>query len=477
MHVQKYLIFLAQERLEFRIAELESIAELFSKQLTKIWDKTFLEERHQIQNGHNTSPNHLTEESHPYTETNTPYVVLENVDEADVKNFMSRLVSAKQAYEIWGHGNDYNSLKSSILAYPSELKQKYLCNSDSFCIRVKASGRKISLVEQVEKIECLENELPFAGSVDLKNPSREFHIIEDYGKSSGKKMLQPRYLYFGRLIADGQRSLISSYSVKTRKFIGNTSMESGLSFIMSNLAKVKMGDYVCDPFVGTGSLLIAAAHFGGFVTGGDINYNILHSQGKSSRVGAGYRQKDETIHNSLRQYGLGQKFVDVLVHDAARHPWSYRPRDANGLFDCIITDPPYGIREGCRKIGTQKKMAVDPLNFDVHHPERTSYHLNHVYSDLLTFAAFTLIPGGRLVYWIPIYKPEYSEDNIPSHPNLKLLYNCEQPLKRETSRRLIVMEKLDVGSPHTGVANTPMFQGHNAFRDKYFKISKSTMMQ
>lgn len=473
MHVRKYLLFLAQERLEFRIAELESIAELFSKQLSGIWDKTLLKERCPILSAHDALHTMQAGEPHPYTEKNTPYIVLENVNEEDVKSLMSRLVSAKQAYEIWGHGDDYDSLKLSILTYPSELKQKYFLDSDTFCIRVKASGRKISLTEQVEKIECLENELPFAGTVDLDSPSHEFHILEDYGKSSGKKMLQPRYVYFGRLITDGQRSLISSYSVKKRKFIGNTSMESGLSFIMSNLAKVKIGDYVCDPFVGTGSLLIAAAHFGGFVTGGDINYNILHSQGKSSRVGAGYRQKDETIYNSLCQYGLGDKFVDVLVHDAARHPWSHRQRNANGLFDCIITDPPYGIREGCRKVGTQKKMSVDPSTYDVHHPERTSYHLNHVYSDLLTFAASTLIPGGRLVYWIPIYKPEYLEENIPSHPNLKLLYNCEQPLKRETSRRLIVMEKLDVGSPHTAAVSMPMFQGHNAFRDKYFKVSKT----
>ena len=53
-------------------------------------------------------------------------------------------------------------------------------------------------------------------------------------------------------IADGQRELIRSYSVKNRHFIGNTSMEACLSFIMANHAGVKKNDLVFDPFVGTG---------------------------------------------------------------------------------------------------------------------------------------------------------------------------------------------------------------------------------
>ena len=55
-------------------------------------------------------------------------------------------------------------------------------------------------------------------------------------------------------IADGQRELIRSHSVKNRHFIGNTSMDAGLSFIMANHAKVKENDLVFDPFVGTGGM-------------------------------------------------------------------------------------------------------------------------------------------------------------------------------------------------------------------------------
>lgn len=61
---------------------------------------------------------------------------------------------------------------------------------------------------------------------------------------------------FNTQIADGQRELIRSYSVKNRHFIGNTSMDAGLSFIMANHAMVKENDLVFDPFVGTGRFIL-----------------------------------------------------------------------------------------------------------------------------------------------------------------------------------------------------------------------------
>lgn len=110
-------------------------------------------------------------------------------------------------------------------------------------------------------------------------------------------------------IKDGQRELIRSHSVKNRHFIGNTSMDAGLSFIMANHAKVKENDLVFDPFVGTGelsvhlylsihlhtgqwtlsvpcvcntagSLLVACSHFGAYVCGTDIDYNTIHGKGE-----------------------------------------------------------------------------------------------------------------------------------------------------------------------------------------------------
>ena len=83
---------------------------------------------------------------------------------------------------------------------------------------------------------------------------------------------------FGRLVGEGQRDRIRKLDIKKRKFIGNTTMDPQLALLMANIGKVREGSTVLDPFVGTGSLLLAAAEFGGFVLGSDIDYLTLHAR-------------------------------------------------------------------------------------------------------------------------------------------------------------------------------------------------------
>lgn len=52
-----------------------------------------------------------------------------------------------------------------------------------------------------------------------------------------------------------------------------------LSLIMANMAQVTETSLIYDPFVGTGSLLVGAAHCGGYVAGADLDYNLIHSRG------------------------------------------------------------------------------------------------------------------------------------------------------------------------------------------------------
>lgn len=69
-------------------------------------------------------------------------------------------------------------------------------------------------------------------------------------------------------------------------------MDSQLSILMANQAKVSDGDLILDPFVGSGSLLVAAAEFGGYVFGSDIDYLMLHGKTKPTRI------KTEVFHCS-----------------------------------------------------------------------------------------------------------------------------------------------------------------------------------
>lgn len=97
---------------------------------------------------------------------------------------------------------------------------------------------------------------------------------------------------------------------------------------------------------GLGGLLIAAAHFKGFVLGTEINYMVARAKGKSSRQYEGdLRPGYHSILANFEQYGLSSQFLSVILSDASQKSMWKKA----GLFDVIITDPPYGVRERYRK--------------------------------------------------------------------------------------------------------------------------------
>lgn len=61
-------------------------------------------------------------------------------------------------------------------------------------------------------------------------------------------------------------------------------MDPQLSLLMANQAKINNGDIILDPFVGSGSLLVAGAEFGGYVFGTDIDFLMLHARTRPSRI-------------------------------------------------------------------------------------------------------------------------------------------------------------------------------------------------
>ena len=95
---------------------------------------------------------------------------------------------------------------------------------------------------------------------------------------------------------------------------------------------------------------------------------------------------------------------------------------ADFLFDAIITDPPYGIREKAKKIGTKKQeqtatadanestslaesapAAATSGSQSRHFAKRTKYMLGQIFYDLLKFASLHLVTNGRLVFWLPVH--------------------------------------------------------------------------
>jgi tRNA (guanine10-N2)-methyltransferase len=98
----------------------------------------------------------------------------------------------------------------------------------------------------------------------LKNPDYNFWLMEtdDYGAHNGLPPVVQRRIFFGRQVGGADRKLLPTYPFKSRKYLGPATLGAEMAFLMANQAHVTPGKVVYDPFVGSGSILIAAAHFG-----------------------------------------------------------------------------------------------------------------------------------------------------------------------------------------------------------------------
>jgi len=102
------------------------------------------------------------------------------------------------------------------------------------------------------------------GRVKLRNPDHNFWLIEvdNYGGNNGLPPIVQKRIFFGREVGGADRKLIPTYQLKSRNYLGPTAMDAEMAFLMANQALATSGKLVYDPFVGTGSILVAAAHFG-----------------------------------------------------------------------------------------------------------------------------------------------------------------------------------------------------------------------
>ncbi|GBP89335.1 tRNA (guanine(10)-N2)-methyltransferase homolog [Eumeta japonica] len=460
----RYLLWFAHELVDFRYPEILSITSMFNISIK------FIEK----------------------PSSQKPYWIVELPDEESARKIASRSISLKSCIELWAraktglqlHENLKQSLKNFQGKWLVPVKWKELDISDShicpfillegmeeksFKIEVETFCKHFSMSEKIEKIEAF-NYLPLQGPVKLKNPDVTLSYIEFYGTDPNNPPDLPYDLFFGRWVAEGQRDLIQQYSLKKRKFIGNTSMDAQLSFLMVNQAQVTPGHLVLDPFVGSGSVLVAAAHFGGHVWGSDIDYMMLHARTRPTRVGHKTRSKDESIRSNMTQYGVQSQYLDVVVSDFSLPLW----RD-HMQFDAIITDPPYGVREPTEKIGIDREnYTLSEEHLINHIPSKVDYGLPHMYGDLMTFAAKHLHKSHRFVCWYPVIRDEYDESMLPSHPCLKLVANSEQILTKLTARRLLTYEKISEGIPNVPVDLDNVISN---FRNKYFAAGEMTRRQ
>jgi tRNA (guanine10-N2)-methyltransferase len=302
----------------------------------------------------------------------------------------------------------------------------------SFKCCVEAFGRKYLMSEQLEKMERFHAIFEtFHGPVRLKAPDVEFWIVEDAFPDGGHNNdaaetheFEPRQVFFGRKIASGGAHFGNYYSLKRRAYIGPTSMDAELAFVAANFAHIKPGALVLDPFCGTGSILVSCARLGAHVIGADLNLSVL--RGKMDGV---------NIESNFDQYSLPRP-LGILRADLLHSPF----RRSHPFLDAIVADPPYAIKEGIRTLrmpSAAKELFGGKPRYEGSVPAMERVRLIDLLAGLVQFSADMLVPGGRLVYWLPT-TTQYTPADVPKNPAFRIISDCEQQLTLRFCRRLIV---------------------------------------
>lgn len=400
-----------------------------------------------------------------------PYIIIELENFTDETSLIKSARASyllKDLYELWAYSatsvDDLAEQATQSDPFSSRRHagpdQPFRVNCESFAAKLSQSTK----VEWIRKMTFLET---FDSGVNLREPKQIYCIFEMNEKLNSQDTNPKKEYYFGRHITQGSRAALGNFSLKTRKFIANTTMDPLLSLVAANCAKVEPDQLVFDPFVGSGGLLVAAAHMGAFVMGSDIDWLLLHGKSRPSRIGQKKREPGESVRANFSQYDLLDRYLDVMVSDITRCPLR---RELE--LDAIISDPPYGIRECSEKIG--KRSERQPKReHKVRYPSKISYRMSELLEDLLTLAADHLKIGGRLIYFLPVIASEDPfEVSIPRHPSLNLVSCSEQSLIGKNFRLMVVMEKSREPENEDRVHVPDSIDGVK-FREMYFNKKES----
>uniref|UniRef100_A0A5S6R2U9 tRNA (guanine(10)-N(2))-methyltransferase TRMT11 n=1 Tax=Trichuris muris TaxID=70415 RepID=A0A5S6R2U9_TRIMR len=422
----RYLLYFIHRHLAFREAELAALTGMFGIE----WNVEL--------------------------DSQSPFCVINSASLEDVRKVASRSVLLRNCCLLWGeaesHKELYGKLKSQMNLY-----RHLISWEKSFRFNVESFGKKLTMEYKQDRFRELAF-LPVEGKVDLNFPTNQFFLFEHYGTQLGKPTDQPIKVYFGHLVVEGQSKIPWRYDLKTRVFIGHTSMDPFLSFLMANIAQVCPGDLAYDPFVGTGSILLSCAHFGAYCAGAEIDYNIAHGRGRPSRSQMARRLPDECVRRNFEQYNLHSRYLDVIVADS--RVLTFQP---HLRFDSIVTDPPYGLREKVTCVGERKQRNKSRTTEGPHFPSKIKYNLLDILLDLLNFAATYLKIGGRLVYWFPVGLSECNVSAYPQHPCLLQACCCLQSLSGLHGRVLLAMVKLR--EPESSEDKAYILQEKHDFRE------------
>lgn len=210
------------------------------------------------------------------------------------------------------------------------------------------------------------------GTIDLERPERRFVLAP--GATGAPILLEQA--------ATVDRPATAARRMPSLPFQRPVSLAPRLARAVANLAEIRLGDRVVDPFVGTGALLAEAALLHAHTYGIDLDATMV--------VGA------------LKNFAhLGVSPGELVQGDAGTVDF----RRPDGRFDAVVTDPPYG-----RASTTGGESSAD------------------VVARVVPRWAARLRPGGRLVVVVPSGTAALP---IPGRPERTISVRVHRSLTRE----------------------------------------------
>jgi tRNA G10 N-methylase Trm11 len=322
-------------------------------------------------------------------------------------------------YEVVAEGETYADLAAMATNSQAfdDMKRGQENEDSTWCLRARHYGeisgatketrygaRARSMTVEKEALGALRPILEqFGGKVQLDKPYCKIYAFD--GLEGAGKLL-------ARRMASGRR--VSSIAPNTRICVTNTPLCPIAAFSLCNVAGVRAGQSILDPYAGSCATLLAAAMME--PTCRTVGIEISHN----GDVNRDDIRKDFSTRDLVEPLALilGDS-TDESIRNEARSFIGDEP------FDHIITDPPYGIRE------SKGYNEMSPIN----------EILQTIKSDRASGRRL-LKKGGRLVCFIPVQEEETLEGVMPTPAQLEEAgLRCEvireQPLNDKLSRWLV----------------------------------------
>jgi len=375
-----------------------------------------------------------------------PYAIIRLPDDGVARRICSRSVLTKFIIELWGSGVADADLIADVRASIDDESWANHFTNRTFSYRVLTYGAQLTEKERRDRMSAFGGLFKGFERVDLKNPDLTLVIIDEHHMSFNQTGTRDELIpadrkrtFYGRLIADSDNEIRQRLNLKDRAVLGPTSLDNDLAFLMANVAEIKTGDLVLDPFCGTGGLLLAATACTGVPpVGSDIDIRVVKGEYVSyvntRAVGDSDPRRD--IFRNFEHYKLVKP--EIIANDNNNPCW----KTSSAVFDVVLTDPPYGVRAGAKKIGQKYDHEVGDR--DSYYPQMLGYTPDEVNGDLLNLSSKLLTDNGVLVFLLHIdLMALFSESDLAALPrDLENNGGCTKILQQKSGREYVYANEI-----------------------------------